>query len=103
MSTVNASTIYGQPENVSSAPDFFIQYLDQASGGTWTFTLIGLSFGIPFLALQGFNPRQAFAAASFNGLVTVLLLSAFGVVGSFMYTLFTVMVALALLVNRGDN
>jgi len=95
----NASMIYSQPENIGSAPDFFIKYMDTASGGSWSLVLIGLSFGLPFMALMGYNPRQAFAAASFNGLVTAILLAGFGVVTSFAYTLMAVMVALAVIIN----
>lgn len=95
----NASMIYSQPENVSSAPDFFIRFMNEASGGSWSMILIGLSFGLPFMALMGYNPRQAFAAASFNGLVTAILLAGFGVVTSFAYTLMAVLVALAVILN----
>jgi len=95
----NASMIYSQPENITGGPDFFINFLNEASGGTWSLTLIGLSFGIPFMALMGYNPRQAFAAASFNGLVTAILLAGFGVVTSFAYTLMAVLVAVAVIMN----
>lgn len=97
---VNASMIYEQPTNVESAPDFFIVFLNQASNGAWSSVLIGLSFGIPFMALMNYNTRQAFAAASFNGLVAAILLSVFGVVGSFVYTLLTVLTGLAVILNR---
>jgi len=97
---INSSLIYEQPTNVDSSPGFFISFLDQASNGAWSLTLVGLSFGIPFMALQAYNPREAFAAASFNMLVTVILLSVFGVVGSFLYTLAVVMVGLGVVINR---
>lgn len=97
---INGSLIYEQPTNIDSAPGFFISFLDKASNGAWTLVLVGLSFGIPYMALQGFNPRQAFAAASFNALVTVILLSVFGTVGSFLYTLAVVMVGIAVIINR---
>lgn len=98
--TINSSLIYQQPTNISSAPGFFISFLNQASNGAWGLTLIGLSFGIPFMALQGFNPRKAFAGAAFNMLVTVVLLSVFGVVGSSLYTLAVVAAGLAVVINR---
>jgi len=98
--SVNASIIYQQPENITSPPDFFFTYLDQQSNGAWSLTLLGLSFGIPFMALLNYNARQAFAAASFNMLVTAVLLSVFGVIGSFVYTLATVLVGLGVILNR---
>jgi len=98
--SVNASIIYSQPENISSPPDFFFTYLNTQSNGAWSMVLLGLSFGIPFMALMNYNAREAFAAASFNFLVTAILLSVFGIVGSFMYTLATVMVGLGVILNR---
>jgi len=97
---INGSLIYEQPSGIDSAPAFFIGFLNKASDGAWVLVLTGLSFGIPYMALQGFNPRKAFAAASFNALVTVILLSVFGVVGSFLYTLAVVMVGIAVVINR---
>lgn len=97
---INGSLIYQQPTNIDSSPDFFFSFLDQASGGAWSLTLVGLSFGIPFMALQSFNPRKAFAAGAFNMLVTTILLAAFGVVGSFMYTLAVVAAGLGVVINR---
>lgn len=96
----NASMIYEQPQNISSSPEFFIQFLNSASNGTWSMALIGLSFGIPFLALMNYNPRQAFAAAAFNGLMTSILLAGFGVVSSFVYTLMAVLVAVGVILNQ---
>lgn len=98
--TINSSLIYQQPTNIDSAPGFFISFLDKASNGAWSLTLVGLSFGIPFMALQGFNPRKALAAASFNMLITVVLLSVFGVVGSSLYTLAVVAAGVAVVINR---
>lgn len=99
--SVNSTTYYQHPTNVSSPEGFFLNYLNTQSGGAWGLTLVGLSFGITFLSLQGFDPRKALAAASFNGLITAIILSVFGVVGSFTYTLMTVFVAVAVLINRG--
>lgn len=98
--SVNASIIYQQPKNITSPPDFFFTYMDKQSGGSWSLVILGLSFGIPFMALMDYNPRQAFAAASFNFMVTAILMSVFGVIGSFVYTLGVVMVGLGVILNR---
>lgn len=103
MSDVNSTILYGHPTNVSSPPDFFFSYLNAESGGAWGLVIAGLSFGIPMLALQNYNPRQAFAAASFNLLISVTMMAVFGIVGSFMYTLAIALVAIAVLLNRGQN
>lgn len=102
---VNSTINYDHPTNVSSAPDFFINYLDTQSNGAWSLVIIGLSFGIPFISLQAYGARRAFAAGTFNALVTTVLLASFGVVTGTVYSIVVIAAAVALVINNqgGDQ
>lgn len=100
---VNSTVNYAHPNNVSSAEGFFINYLNTQTNGTWSLVLVGLSFGIPFLSLQVFGIRKAFAMASFNALISTVLLAGFGVITGTVYTLVAVGTALALVLNNNGG
>ena len=99
----NATAYYTYPSNIGAPQDFFLTFINQQTGGALAPVIVGLTFGITFMSLQNFNPRKAFAAASFNGLIVVMMLSVLGVAGSFLYTLFTALVGLAVIINRGNG
>lgn len=99
----NTTAYYQNPSNISAPQDFFLSYVNTQTGGALGPVIVGLTFGVTFMALQNYNPRKAFAAASFNGLIVTMMLSVLGIAGSFMYTLMTALVALAVIINRGNQ
>lgn len=94
---------YSRPESVESGPGFFFTYLSNVSGGLWGYLLLLGIFSISYLALSTYNPRQAFAGASFTTFVATVLMLPFEVLGSFALTLTGLMVVVSLLINRPDN
>ena len=99
---VNENMYYGQPENTNEIAGFFVNYLNSESSGAWVTVIIGISFSIPFFALlTRFNPRKAFAAASFNSLMVTVMLSALGIPNiGFYFALTAVAVTLSLVINN---
>lgn len=101
---VNASINYQQPENIETISGFFLNYLNGQTDGGWIAAIMIISFGVPFMALLEFNAKAAFGAASFNMLMTTIMLSAFGLSGiGFYYVIAAVGVAAALIINNNGG
>lgn len=89
--------------NVDTAPDFFLSGIHDLTGGAWGPMLLGMVFTISFLGLSRFDTERAFAVASFNTLITNILLTPFGIVGTYTFTLSAVLVGLAVVLSAGGD
>lgn len=83
--------------------EFFISFIDQITGGAWGTVIILMSFALVYLNLSSFNPRKAFAAASFTSMVVTVMLIPLGAAGDFHFIAAVLAVALAVVINRGGN
>lgn len=100
---VNTTLEYARPENVTGASDFFINYTSTITMGWWGYGILLAVFSISYLSLSTYNPRKAFAASSFTTFVSTVILSAFGVVGGYVFTLTALMVVASILINQDGS
>jgi hypothetical protein len=103
-SAVNSSINYGQPENVEKMSDFFLHYLNSETGGSWLAALAIISFGVPFMATLEYNAKAAFGSGAFSMLITMIMLSAFGLKGVGVYFVVAALaVTVAVVINNNSR
>ena len=94
---------FPRPTDIDEPSNFFLDYIDTITEGTWSIALPMLVFGITYLSLNEYNPKEAFAAASFATMISVVFLLGLGLLQSQALILVVVLVALAVVINRGGR
>jgi len=95
----NTSLWYQRPTNTSDPSGFFFDYLTQITDGLWPIGLSFMTFSVVYLSLNDYNPRKAYAAASFVSFVVVTLLVALGAFESSALIIALLAVILAVVIN----
>lgn len=98
----NEDLLFERATNVDTIGGFFLQHIDQITGGLWGPAISMMVFGLVFLGLNGDTDRD-FAAASFATMVTVVLLIPFGLMGSEALLLAALLVVTAIALNGGGR
>jgi len=91
--------LFERPENVATPTGFFIDYVGSLTNGVWPIAITFVAFSLVYLRLNDYNPRKAYAAASFVTFVTVTLLVALGAFNSQALIIALLMVVLAVVIN----
>lgn len=94
---------FERPEDVDKPSNFFLEYIDQITNGAWSVSLPMLVFAVTYLGLNDYNPRKAYAAASFSTLITTVLLLGLGVMGSEALIIAILLVVLGVVINGGQR
>jgi len=101
MTTYQEAKIFEHPKDIGGAPDFFISYINQLTGGLWGTAIVSIIFAVIFMSLQKlFDPKEAFAAASFAAMVSSILLKPLGAVSDMIVVLTVLMTVLAALIQN---
>jgi len=99
----NTSLWYQRPTNTSDPSGFFFDYLTQITDGLWPIGLSFMTFSIVYLSLNDYNPRKAYAAASFTTFVEVAMLVALGAFKTSALVIAILMVVLGLILNNNNS
>jgi len=91
--------LFQRPENVDTPTGFFIDYVGTITDGVWPIAIVFVSFALVYLRLNDYNPRKAYAAASFTAFVTTTLLVALGAFNSQALIIALLAVILAVVIN----
>jgi len=91
--------LFERPENVATPTGFFIDYVGTLTDGVWPIAITFVAFSLVCLRLNDYNPRKAYAAASFVSFVVVTLLVARGAFNSQALIIALLMVVLAVVIN----
>jgi len=91
--------LFSRPENVATPTGFFIEYVGTLTDGVWPIAITFVAFSLVYLRLNDYNPRKAYAAASFVSFVVVTLLVALGAFNSQALIIALLMVVLAVVIN----
>lgn len=95
--------LFPRPTDIDEPSSFFLDYIDTITEETWSIAIPMIVFGITYLNLIDYNPKKAFAAASFATMLTVVFLLGLGVLQSQALIISVVLVALAVVINRGGG
>ena len=103
MSEEGDDLLFERPTDLEEPSSFFLDYINEITGGVWGLALPMLVFGITYLSLNDYNPKKAYAAASFATMITVVFLLGLGVLESQALIIVVILVALAVVINRGGR
>lgn len=96
--------LFERPTDITGGPaEFFLGHIDTITGGVWGSAVILIIFALTYLGLNQFNPRKAFAAASFTAFVTTVMMIPIGVAGDFEFIATLMAVVLSIIINSGDG
>lgn len=99
----NKSLLFQRPTDVETPTGFFIDYLTGITDGVWPIAVTFMSFSLVYLSLNDYNPKKAYAAASFTSLITVTMLVGLGAFTSEALIVVMIMVILAVVINGGGR
>lgn len=100
----NTTLLFERPSNVTSMADFLLQHQNNTYySGSLGLIIMGVVFTITFGSLSGRGGQEAFGAASFVTFITASLLAVLGVVGVYGWAVAFVLLASAIVLNRGGR
>lgn len=99
-----SNTVFKRPTDIETPTNFFIEYINEITGGSWTLAISSIVFSVVFLSLnRRTTARRSYAGASFALLINTVLLVGLGGLSSQALIIAILLVVLAVVITGGNN
>jgi len=102
MNNDNDELLFQRADGIESPTEFFFEHIHTVTDGFWGPAISLMVFSIVFLSLDS-DARSNFAAASFATMVVTVMLIPFGLMGSSALLLVSLLIVIAIAINRGQQ
>jgi hypothetical protein len=98
------STVFSRPTDVETPTNFFIDYINEITGGSWSLAISSIVFSVVFLSLnRRTSARRSYAGASFALLINTVILVGLGGLSSQALIIAILLVVLAVVITGGNR